>query len=298
MSNDNIANFCTNDEVDMMINKSSHTRAVSCDDEDFLLIDDFMSNSQEITFTKQRQPSYTHHGAESRRRRFFEQERLLIDASEFDTMEIEETPVFDSGLREWLPHEIPYNTAPVNQHMFDPDDVIRIPSFDGNTRWADRSSDISISSIGKESLAKAVNSGEEQIQSAQLTMLEEIKTITKQQQNSKTEKQKDLIAESEISSRDVICERGGKSNRHDGTKKYRGVVEKYKPIYQDLPTKSEKTNLSRKIIKMIQSHGGRFLKKDDETGRYFVLSPVETTKKVSQALREKKALKWVRDGSV
>lgn len=113
------------------------------------------------------------------------------------------------------------------------------------------------------------------------------------------------IAGSEITDDDVICERGGKSNRHVGTKRYRGLVEKYKSKYQSLTSKTEKTNLSRMIIAMIQEKGGRFLKKTKvstikgekningkEQHYYHPLSPVETTKKVSQAMREKKILKW------
>ena len=100
------------------------------------------------------------------------------------------------------------------------------------------------------------------------------------------------ISEREITERDVICERGGKSNRHGGTKRYRGMIEKHKKQYQELTAKADKTNLSRKLIATIQKNGGRFLKKDETNNQYFVLSPVETTKKVSQALREKKILKW------
>mmetsp|Transcript_17048 Transcript_17048/g.28946 ORF Transcript_17048/g.28946 Transcript_17048/m.28946 type:complete len:346 (-) Transcript_17048:102-1139(-) len=100
------------------------------------------------------------------------------------------------------------------------------------------------------------------------------------------------IRETEITEKDVICERGGKSNRHAGTKRYRGMIERYKKEYQQLTAKADKTNLSRSLIAQIQKNGGRFLKKDEDTNQYFVLSAVETTKKVSQALREKKVLKW------
>merc|ERR1711909_126794 len=112
------------------------------------------------------------------------------------------------------------------------------------------------------------------------------------QQTMKPSKPEDWVSETEITDKDVICERGGKSNRHVGTKRYRGLIEKYKPEYQSLTAKSAKTSLSKNIISQIQNNGGRFLKKDDANQEYFILSPVETTKKVSQALREKKILKW------
>mmetsp|Transcript_30971 Transcript_30971/g.43984 ORF Transcript_30971/g.43984 Transcript_30971/m.43984 type:complete len:344 (-) Transcript_30971:174-1205(-) len=185
------------------------------------------------------------------------------------------------------------NNSNKSKSMFDEndDDLIRIPSLDSNMRWSPENPIIIVPNIGREFLVRAVHSGaDEQIQSAQLSILEELKKITRQRAMS--QKPRDLIAEADITEKDVICERGGKSNRHDGTKKYRGMVEKFKPKYQKMTAKNDKTNLSREIIKTIQSVGGRFLKKDEEGGSYYVLSPVETTKKVSQALREKKVLKW------
>merc|ERR1740123_1340048 len=109
--------------------------------------------------------------------------------------------------------------------------------------------------------------------------------MTYRQKKKKAAEPEVLISEEEITEKDVICERGGKSNRHAGTKRYRGMIEKFKPQYQSLTSKTSKTNLSRKIISQIQENGGRFLKKDEKSQKYYVLSPVETTKKVSQAMR-------------
>lgn len=177
-----------------------------------------------------------------------------------------------------------------DKSMFD-DDAIRIPSLDANLKWSPQNPVITLPNIGQKSLARAISSGEASIHGAQLSILEELKRMTHQQTMSPN-KATSFISEAEITDRDVICERGGKSNRHRGTKRYRGLIEKYKSEYQSLTAKTAKTNLSRKIIFQIQKDGGRFLKKDEQSGQYFVLSPVETTKKVSQAMREKKALKW------
>merc|ERR1712113_927411 len=87
----------------------------------------------------------------------------------------------------------------------------------------------------------------------------------------------------------------GSSGINAGTKRYRGMIERFKPEYQSLTAKTAKTNLSRKIISQIQENGGRFLKKDERSQKYFILSAVETTKKVSQAMRKKKSLKWTED---
>ena len=175
--------------------------------------------------------------------------------------------------------------------MFDDDDAKRVPSLDCNMKWSPNNPEVGLPNMNHGALARVVAGGEASIHGAQLSILDELKKMT-HRQSLKQEKPKNLIDESEISEKDVICERGGKSNRHEGTKVYRGMIEKFKPEYQNLTAKTEKTNLSRKIIAQIQRNGGRFLKKDEKSGHYFVLCAVETTKKVSQALREKKILKW------
>jgi len=181
-------------------------------------------------------------------------------------------------------------------NMIDDDDAIKIPSLDENLKWSPQNPMVTIPNIGHAALAHAVSTGEASIHGAQLSILEELKRMT-YQRKTKAIKQVILISEEEITDRDVICERGGKSNRHAGTKKYRGMIERFKPQYQSLSSKTAKTNLSRKIISQIQENGGRFLKKDEKSQKYFVLSAVETTKKVSQAMREKKVLKWTEDSA-
>jgi len=181
--------------------------------------------------------------------------------------------------------------------VIDDDDAIRIPSLDENLKWSPQNPIITIPNIGHKNLACALSSGEASIYGAQLSILEELKHMT-YRQTMRPSKPVALISEEEINEKDVICERGGKSNRHAGTKRYRGMIEKFKPLYQSMTAKTAKTNLSRKIISQIQKNGGRFLKKDEESQEYFVLSPVETTKKVSQAMREKKTLKWTEDCAV
>jgi len=199
---------------------------------------------------------------------------------------------FRSSQDYWTRRPLPvyYQSTPT---VFD-DDAIRIPSLDANLKWSPQNPIITIPNIGHMALAHAVSSGEVSIHGTQLSILEELKRMT-HQQIMRPIKPVAQISEEEITDRDGICERGGKSNRHAGTRRYRGMIERFKPQYQSLTAKTAKTNLSRKIISQIQENGGRFLKKNEKGHQYFVLSPVETTKKVSQAMREKKALKWTED---
>lgn len=96
----------------------------------------------------------------------------------------------------------------------------------------------------------------------------------------------------EVRETDVLCGRGGKSNHHLGNKRYRQVVSEMKIMYRSTEAKKGKTGLSRAIVDHVCEYGGRFVKKDGPTGRYYVLSKAEARKKTSQALRETKALKW------
>jgi hypothetical protein len=91
---------------------------------------------------------------------------------------------------------------------------------------------------------------------------------------------------------DVLSERGGKANHHDGNKRYRKVVTQMKAQYRGIAQKQDKTQLSRSIVEYVGNYGGRFLKKDTKTGKYYEMTPAEARKKTSQALRETKQLKW------
>ena len=91
---------------------------------------------------------------------------------------------------------------------------------------------------------------------------------------------------------DVLCGRGGRSNHHPGNKRYRHVISEMKLMYKKTEAKSTKTDLSRTIVDHVCRYGGRFIKKEESTGRYYVLTRGEARKKTSQALRENKVLKW------
>lgn len=95
-----------------------------------------------------------------------------------------------------------------------------------------------------------------------------------------------------VEENDILCGRGGKSNHHVGNKCYRQVVDRMKRAYQSCSAKTLKTDLSRAIVDHCCSYGARFIKLDEATGQYYILSRGEARKKTSQALRESKALKW------
>lgn len=84
---------------------------------------------------------------------------------------------------------------------------------------------------------------------------------------------------------------GGKANHHLGNKLYRKLVNGMKEKYRNTEDKDEKTDMSRSIVDQVCGYGGRFVKKDSASSRYYVLSTSEARIKTSQALRENRDTK-------
>ena len=55
--------------------------------------------------------------------------------------------------------------------------------------------------------------------------------------------------------------------------------------------KDEKTDMSRSIVDQVFAYGGRFVKRDCGSGRYYLLTKAEARVKTSQALRENRDAK-------
>eukprot|EP00529_Nitzschia_sp_RCC80_P018256 CAMPEP_0113451492 /NCGR_PEP_ID=MMETSP0014_2-20120614/6365_1 /TAXON_ID=2857 /ORGANISM="Nitzschia sp." /LENGTH=837 /DNA_ID=CAMNT_0000342847 /DNA_START=1116 /DNA_END=3629 /DNA_ORIENTATION=+ /assembly_acc=CAM_ASM_000159 len=89
----------------------------------------------------------------------------------------------------------------------------------------------------------------------------------------------------DVNSYDVLCGRGGGTNSQIGNRRFRKLVQEFQPIYL-LARRKEKPLLARTIVLIIRKRGGRFLKKDDETGELFEVGDLKAEAKTSQALRE------------
>eukprot|EP00535_Pseudo-nitzschia_heimii_P008891 CAMPEP_0197189518 /NCGR_PEP_ID=MMETSP1423-20130617/19872_1 /TAXON_ID=476441 /ORGANISM="Pseudo-nitzschia heimii, Strain UNC1101" /LENGTH=713 /DNA_ID=CAMNT_0042641647 /DNA_START=1118 /DNA_END=3259 /DNA_ORIENTATION=- len=85
---------------------------------------------------------------------------------------------------------------------------------------------------------------------------------------------------------DILCGRGGSSNRHLGNIHFRELVAANKQIYVGL-TKKQKMSVARKIVDAIHNTGGRYLAKDLDTGLFYDIGLPRSLEKTSQALREK-----------
>jgi hypothetical protein len=80
---------------------------------------------------------------------------------------------------------------------------------------------------------------------------------------------------------DILCGRGGSSNRHLGNIHFRELVAANKQLYVGL-TKKQKMLVARKIVDAIHKTGGRFLAKDLDTGLFYDIGLPRSLEKTSQ----------------
>lgn len=84
---------------------------------------------------------------------------------------------------------------------------------------------------------------------------------------------------------DVLCGRGGGTNSQVGNRRFRQLVQDFQPTYL-MAKRKEKPLLARTIVLIIRKRGGRFLKKNEETGELYEVGDIKAEAKTSQALRE------------
>lgn len=89
----------------------------------------------------------------------------------------------------------------------------------------------------------------------------------------------------DVNTYDVLCGRGGGTNSQIGNRRFRKLVQDFQPTYL-LARRKEKPLLARTIVLIIRKRGGRFLKKNEETGELYEVGDAKAEAKTSQALRE------------
>jgi len=88
---------------------------------------------------------------------------------------------------------------------------------------------------------------------------------------------------------DVICGRGGGSNRHTGNKHFRKTVEEHRVEYLNSTSNREKQEVTETIVQEIRSltPPGRFIMQDMHSKLWYDIGDNKARCKTSQALREK-----------
>ena len=85
---------------------------------------------------------------------------------------------------------------------------------------------------------------------------------------------------------DVISGRGARTNSHAGNQYFRELCKRHRPIYINPGKKVKKIDVARIIVTMVQSQGGRFLRRDKVSGKWSSISDKEAMMKTCQALRD------------
>lgn len=93
------------------------------------------------------------------------------------------------------------------------------------------------------------------------------------------------IDDENVTVRDVLFGRGGKTNTHPGNVHYRTLVSKYRVAYQT-SKKNNKHALSKNLVHFIRSQNGRFLKRSGSDIFWYEVGDEKAIAKTGQALRE------------
>jgi hypothetical protein len=91
--------------------------------------------------------------------------------------------------------------------------------------------------------------------------------------------------EGSTTEKDVLMGRGGRSNHHPGNARYLEAKLSIQPRYRKA-TKEDKTGISQELVDIVKNWGGRFLKLDDNSQRWYEVDNITARKKASQTLRE------------
>ncbi len=131
-----------------------------------------------------------------------------------------------------------------------------------------------------ELVASCTHSSEDSSQT-QVSQIEKKKRVRKPRQKVVPEEKKYVTP----LKNDVLLGRGGRSNHHEGNKRYREEVKNLRSWYLSIgENKEEKTALSQCLVDYVHGYQGRFLEKD-KTG-WYVVPNIVARRKASQALRE------------
>jgi hypothetical protein len=91
----------------------------------------------------------------------------------------------------------------------------------------------------------------------------------------------------ELHTSDIVCGRGAPTNYHQGNEEFRYIVEDYQTSYL-CAKRSDKPGVAFKLLEVVKSRGGRFLKRQKASGRqaWAEVGEKQAYEKVCQALRD------------
>jgi hypothetical protein len=94
---------------------------------------------------------------------------------------------------------------------------------------------------------------------------------------------------------DVLCGRGKMSVDHSGNKQFRSMIALHLRAYLATKARGIKSGMVEHIVRKVRESGGKFVKKDGNSGEWFDIGDKEAHKKVGHAFRDAHSESKVRD---
>lgn len=85
---------------------------------------------------------------------------------------------------------------------------------------------------------------------------------------------------------DILCGNETCFDNHPGNQKYHQILNKVRPSFLSMDSKTAKKKLVRDVDEFIQSYGGRFLRVEEGTDKLRVMTTAESRNKISRSLRD------------
>ena len=121
----------------------------------------------------------------------------------------------------------------------------------------------------------------------------------KQEEDEAEAKAKEIFSIQYPLSTDVLLGRGRPFQEFAGNIRLAEIIEEHREIYQQSKRKFDKTDISNRILKIIKTSNGRFLKKDDaDEGAWVEVSDEMARQKISHCFRSKAKKRWPAPASV
>jgi hypothetical protein len=85
---------------------------------------------------------------------------------------------------------------------------------------------------------------------------------------------------------DICCGRGKGRWNSPGNRRFKELVHDFLQQYANAPSKADKSRVVESVVETVQKKGGRFLKRDESSGKWHEIGPSETRSKVAHAIRD------------
>ena len=97
------------------------------------------------------------------------------------------------------------------------------------------------------------------------------------------------VLDRDVMVNDVLAGRGGRANNHPGNQRYLGHVADLAIEYRAANDHVQRNNIVEVVVNTIHEEGGRFLRRDNVTGHWRVMTVAQIRDRVMQSFRDNRA---------